>query len=74
MRRGFTIVAPANAFVYGSTWYCKNGYHQVNDHCELVVAPPNAFISGSGWSCKDGYKRFGDSCVKYNSPLNNWKY
>jgi hypothetical protein len=54
---------PANSFVSGSNWYCKEGFRKVGSECEALVVPPNAFVSGSNWYCKEGFRRTGDKCT-----------
>lgn len=54
---------PANAFVSGSNWYCKEGFRKVGEMCEAITIPPNAFVSGSNWYCKEGFRKAGDRCV-----------
>ena len=61
---------PANAFVSGSNWYCKDGFKRVGDQCDAVIAPQNAFVSGANWYCKDGFKRVGDQCDAVIAPQN----
>ena len=54
---------PANAFVMGSSWYCKEGFRKVGDQCEALVVPQNAFVVGSSWYCREGFRKVGDQCV-----------
>ena len=54
---------PANSWVAGSNWYCKEGFRRVGNLCEAVIAPANAFISGSNWYCNSGFRKAGDKCV-----------
>ncbi len=64
--------APANSFVSGSNWYCKDGYRKVGNSCERVKAPANSFVSGSNWYCKDGYSKVGNSCERVEAPANSF--
>jgi len=54
---------PANAWVYGSEWYCNDGYRKAGDRCERLNVPANAWVYGSEWYCNDGYRKAGDGCV-----------
>lgn len=65
-----TVPTPANASVYGSSWYCNDGYRQVGNACQKVVAPLNATVYGSSWYCNDGYKQVGNVCEKVVAPSN----
>ena len=55
--------SPANSFVSGSNWYCKEGFQKVGNQCEALAVPDNAFVSGSNWYCKEGFRKAGDRCV-----------
>jgi peptidoglycan hydrolase-like protein with peptidoglycan-binding domain len=61
---------PANAFVSGANWYCKEGFKRNGDQCDAVIAPQNAFVSGANWYCKEGFKRVGDQCDAVIAPQN----
>jgi hypothetical protein len=61
---------PANAFVMGSSWYCKEGFRKVGDECEALVVPQNAFVMGSSWYCKEGFRKVGDECEALVVPQN----
>ncbi len=65
---------PANAWVYGSEWYCNDGYRKVGDRCEKLSVPANAWVYGSEWYCNDGYWKVGDRCEKLSVPANAWVY
>lgn len=68
------VTAPANSWVYGSTWYCNDGYKQVGNSCEKVLAPANSWVYGSNWYCNDGYRQNGNTCEKVVAPANSWVY
>jgi hypothetical protein len=64
---------PANSFVSGSNWYCKDGYKKSGNECVNIFdgiggQPANSFVSGSNWYCKDGYKKSGNECVNIFEP------
>lgn len=65
---------PANAWVYGSEWYCNDGYRKDGDRCQKLNVPANAWVYGSEWYCNDGYRKDGDRCEKLNVPANAWVY
>lgn len=54
---------PANAYVMGSNWYCKEGFRKVGNACEALVVPQNAYVMGSNWYCKEGFRKAGDKCI-----------
>ncbi|OYT98007.1 MAG: hypothetical protein CFE40_14085 [Burkholderiales bacterium PBB1] len=54
---------PANAYVMGSNWYCKEGFREVGNECEALVVPQNAYVMGSNWYCKEGFRKVGNQCV-----------
>ncbi|MEK7095095.1 MAG: hypothetical protein AAB917_00360 [Patescibacteria group bacterium] len=68
------VTAPANAYVYGSSWYCNSGYKQVGSGCEKIIAPANSYVYGSSWYCNSGYKEVGNSCEKVINPANSYVY
>src|SRR5699024_4010583 len=53
---------PANAYVMGSNWYCKEGFRKVGNECEALVVPRNAYVMGSNWYCKEGFRKVGNVC------------
>jgi|ERR1044071_1822096 hypothetical protein len=65
-----TVKAPANAYVYGSWWFCNSGYEKVGNSCEKIIAPANSTIYYGLWFCNSGYKQVGNSCEKIIVPAN----
>ena len=61
---------PANAYVMGSNWYCKEGFRKVGSVCEAVVVPQNAYVMGSNWYCKEGFRKVGNECEAVVVPQN----
>jgi hypothetical protein len=61
---------PANSWISGSNWYCKDGFRKVGNQCEALIVPDNAFVSGSNWYCKDGFRKVGDECEALIVPQN----
>ena len=61
---------PANSFVSGSNWYCKEGFRKIGERCEAITVPPNAFVSGSNWYCKEGFRKTGEQCEAIIVPAN----
>lgn len=63
---------PANAWAYGSEWYCNDGYRKVGNECVNINPPANSWVHGSEWYCNDGYRKVGNECVKIKVPANAW--
>ena len=63
---------PANAWAYGSEWYCNDGYRKSGSECVKINVPANAWVHGSEWYCNDGFKKVGTKCVNINAPANSW--
>lgn len=61
---------PANSWVSGSNWYCKEGFRKVDNECVALVVPQNAFVSGSNWYCKEGFRKVGNQCEALVVPEN----
>lgn len=61
---------PANSWVSGSNWYCKEGFRKVGNKCEALIVPANAFVSGSNWYCKEGFRKVGNECEALVVPQN----
>ncbi|MBM4125692.1 MAG: peptidoglycan-binding protein, partial [Nitrospira sp.] len=61
---------PANSWVSGSNWYCKEGFRKVDNECVALVVPQNAFVSGSNWYCKEGFRKVGNQCEALVVPPN----
>jgi hypothetical protein len=61
---------PANAYVMGSNWYCKEGFRKVGNVCEALVVPQNAYVMGSNWYCKEGFRKVGNECEALVVPQN----
>jgi len=61
---------PANAYVMGSNWYCKEGFRKVGSECEALVVPQNAYVMGSNWYCKEGFRKVGNVCEALVVPQN----
>jgi hypothetical protein len=61
---------PANAYVMGSNWYCKEGFRKVGNQCEALIVPQNAYVMGSNWYCKEGFRKVGNVCEALVVPQN----
>jgi hypothetical protein len=61
---------PANAYVMGSNWYCKEGFRKAGNECEALVVPQNAYVMGSNWYCKEGFRKVGNECEALVVPQN----
>ena len=61
---------PANSWVSGSNWYCKEGFKKVGNECAALTVPDNAFVSGSNWYCKEGFQKVGNECEALVVPQN----
>ena len=61
---------PANAYVMGSNWYCKEGFRKVGNACEALIVPQNAYVMGSNWYCKEGFRKVGSECEALVVPQN----
>ena len=60
---------PANSYVSGTSWFCRDGYQKSGNSCLSIFAnfpngqPTNSYVSGTSWFCRDGYKKFGENCI-----------
>lgn len=68
------VTLPANAYLYGNSWFCNSGYKRIGNTCEKVFAPLNAYIYGSAWFCNSGYKKVGNTCEEVIAPANAYVY
>ena len=64
------VIAPENAYVSGSRWFCNKGFRQTGSKCEKVIAPENAYVSGARWFCDKGFRQTGSKCEKVIAPEN----
>ena len=67
------LIRPAPAASHSETRYLRIGFRERR---RTLRHPARSGLPRAALPVALGsrYKRFGDSCVKYNSPLNNWKY
>ena len=60
---------PANSYVSGNNWYCKEGFVKKGNRCASVfenmggIPPANSYVSGNNWYCREGFVKKGNRCA-----------